>query len=354
MAINVYSGLMGSGKSYEAVKSLVIPAIASGRRVVSNIDGLNQEAIHAHIESNAKRFQKLRKDQGAPLGAIVIVPNERVLEPHFFPDDDGTKDSVVQGGDFVVIDEAWRFWPSTGSKPSHEHMQFFKMHRHYADPVSGVTCDLALIIQDISGLNLDLKKVVEMTIRTTKLKSVGLNNRYRVDVYEGHKLTRSAKTSSFQNSYDKKIFPLYKSYGVEGAQEKSIDDRQNIFKGMKIWILILIAVALPAIGGRSLWGFFASDNQKELSGVDTLPAKAGASVLSNTPPKSVTSNVSDAWRIVGTATVFGDTFVVLKATQDGRLRYEPYSGFVGSGVFMNGVVDGKHVSTYSGKASEQK
>jgi zona occludens toxin len=35
MAINAYTGLMGSGKSYEVVSSVILPAVKSGRRVVS-------------------------------------------------------------------------------------------------------------------------------------------------------------------------------------------------------------------------------------------------------------------------------------------------------------------------------
>ncbi|MBJ5389082.1 hypothetical protein JGG32_25795, partial [Salmonella enterica subsp. enterica serovar Typhimurium] len=40
MAINLYVGLQGAGKSYESVKSVVLPALAQGQRVVSNIEGL--------------------------------------------------------------------------------------------------------------------------------------------------------------------------------------------------------------------------------------------------------------------------------------------------------------------------
>lgn len=356
MAINVYSGLMGSGKTYEAVSSLILPAIASGRRVVSNIDGLDQEAIHAYIDSHAKKFERLRKDASKALGSIVVVSNDRILEPNFFPDDelDSAENCVVRGGDFVVIDEAWRFWPSAGTKPSHEHKQFFKMHRHYVDSESGATCDLALIIQDISGLYLDLKKVVEMTVRTTKLKSVGLNSRYRVDIYEGYKLTRSAKVSSFQKSYDKKIFPLYKSYGVAGAQEKSIDDRQNIFKGSKIWLLLLIAISFPSAGIWALSGFFTANDDVVPTHLDTLPASPENASMSVSSLKPNTDDLSESWRVVGTSSAFGDMFVVLRGSQTGRLRYEPYSGFVGNGVFITGVVDGKRVSTYSGKVLDQK
>ncbi|HGW7889845.1 TPA: zonular occludens toxin domain-containing protein, partial [Escherichia coli] len=43
MAISAYVGVPGSGKSFEVVRSVIIPAVAQGRRVVSNIYGLNAE-----------------------------------------------------------------------------------------------------------------------------------------------------------------------------------------------------------------------------------------------------------------------------------------------------------------------
>ncbi|EEQ6526573.1 hypothetical protein BHJ67_005029, partial [Escherichia coli] len=52
MAITAYIGVPGSGKSYEVVKSVIIPAVASGRRIVSNIYGLNYEAIVQYCHKN--------------------------------------------------------------------------------------------------------------------------------------------------------------------------------------------------------------------------------------------------------------------------------------------------------------
>ncbi|MEI7352942.1 zonular occludens toxin domain-containing protein, partial [Pectobacterium parmentieri] len=46
MAISAYVGVPGSGKSFEVVRSVIIPAVAQGRRVVSNVYGLNPEKIY--------------------------------------------------------------------------------------------------------------------------------------------------------------------------------------------------------------------------------------------------------------------------------------------------------------------
>ncbi len=43
MAISAYIGIPSSGKSYEAVCNVIIPAFTSGRRVVTNIYGLQKK-----------------------------------------------------------------------------------------------------------------------------------------------------------------------------------------------------------------------------------------------------------------------------------------------------------------------
>jgi zona occludens toxin len=45
MSIKAVTGLQGHGKTYETVKTAILPAIESGRRVVTNIRGLNMDAI---------------------------------------------------------------------------------------------------------------------------------------------------------------------------------------------------------------------------------------------------------------------------------------------------------------------
>ena len=77
MAINAYTGLMGSGKSYEVVSSIILPAVRSGRRVVTNIDGINPDAIYAYLE------KKYSIDHES-LGEIIPVSNNDVCSDNFF------------------------------------------------------------------------------------------------------------------------------------------------------------------------------------------------------------------------------------------------------------------------------
>lgn len=71
MAISAYIGIPGSGKSYEAVCNVIIPAFTSGRRVVTNIYGLQKDKI-------TERYPDAT-------GEIIVVDNDDVLKADFFP-----------------------------------------------------------------------------------------------------------------------------------------------------------------------------------------------------------------------------------------------------------------------------
>lgn len=76
MSISVYTGVVGSGKSYEAVKSVVLPQYEKGRRIVTNISGLNEQKIREYL------IKKGKDPEG--FGEIVHVTNERIAEDNFF------------------------------------------------------------------------------------------------------------------------------------------------------------------------------------------------------------------------------------------------------------------------------
>lgn len=55
MAINAYVGIPGSGKTYEVVRSLILPAFIKGRRIVTNIVGIDeQKFIDYALKQEAK------------------------------------------------------------------------------------------------------------------------------------------------------------------------------------------------------------------------------------------------------------------------------------------------------------
>jgi len=78
MAQTAYTGIQGSGKSFEVVRNVILPNVAKGRRVVTNVAGLKIDLINQYC------VDKLGADPNK-LGEIVQVENERIEQPDFFP-----------------------------------------------------------------------------------------------------------------------------------------------------------------------------------------------------------------------------------------------------------------------------
>lgn len=431
MAISVYTGVMGSGKSYEAVLNGVLPALKAGRRVVTNISGMSNEKCQAYLVERGCKAEDL--------GTVVVVSNDDVLQPGFFPGEAAaefkfdvpewvpvreleyyaqqyvnlngkaftktpflsmlpelktlfdrgydvgsclvadalaesktfrasaylgksrdfrceipqTGPSVVQPGDFVIIDEAWRYWSDQG-KLLPEHMNFFRMHRHYVAE-DGTSCDLLVLIQDFSSLHRFLRGVCELVLIFYKLKSLGWSSRYRVETYEGRPKKATLVSTSPIQKYRKEIFPLYKSYDGTKGKESRTDDRQNIFKNR--WFQFAMIFAICGLVYSSSW-FVSYIGRLRNGGVDpakvqsarSSPASGVASSASVQSSASVSPGVtasgpgllsSSDVRLVGVVTSSrGETVAVLQLG-DGRIVRQRMEA---------GVIDGwSSTAGYQGK-----
>jgi len=343
MPINVYTGLMRSGKSFEVVSQVILEAIAQGRRVVTNVDGISNDLVRHYI------IEK-RKIDPDKLGQILHVVNEDVFKPDFFPYYDDHRgehtDTIVQPGDLVCIDEAWRFWGSD-CKLHKNHKSFFLEHGHFTNADTGVACDLVLMIQDMGVLHRFVKNVVAFSFKTHKKVSLGMGNTYSVTMWEGSKQTRAVEIGNWVRRYEKDIFPLYSSF-KDGADGKTvnIDKRQNIFSGKRIWIVALLCIVGGGFAMRNIWHFFhpvdpantiKAEPVKGLTGVATSAGLTSPGM----PP------FSPDWRVAGVLVV-GGLGQVLMVNGSGRIRAESPSLFQLEGIARVGQVDGQRVTTFSG------
>jgi len=260
-------------------------------------------------------------------------------------------DTFCRPGDMVCIDEAWRFW-GADKKLLSEHKVFFREHRHYVHPETKVSCDLVLMVQDISDLHRTLRVVVELTFRTTKIKSLGLSKLYRVEMWEGFKLSQRARVSVQNKKYDPAIFPLYSSYDGGKGKELQVDSRQNILKNKTLWFLAALIVFAFCAGVFAIRWFFSGDRFKK--DAPATAQKASASQKSTPegsahvpPEKKAPASFSDAWRVAGVVIFNGERFVLISDV-GGRLRYESPSMFALNGPQLIGEVDGMRVTYYSG------
>jgi zona occludens toxin len=346
MPINAYTGLMGSGKTYEVVGFVILPALLRGRRVVTNIEGLDYQKICAYLHA---------KHPDADLGELLLVTNEQISADGFFPCRDGDEDAIVKGGDMVCIDEAWRFFGTSTKIPTTTQV-FLREHRHYTDPQTQVSCDLALMLQSIGDLHRTVKSVVELSFRTHKLKTVGLNKRYRLDMFEGTNQKISTRANTWQKAYEPAIFGLYNSYAAGSGKELAIDDRQNILKDPRNWAM---AAGVLCLLGTGVWGInylFSKYNGKNVPPASEAAATNGpagqarppaAPTVPTAPPKLVQSQ---DWRLAGRIVTARGERAVLTG-QAGRVRVEDPALFLGHGWDRRAMVEGEQISAWSGPAT---
>lgn len=348
MPINVYTGLMRSGKSYEVVSEVIAPAIRGGRRVVTNVDGISEEKIHQYLKATNQH------DDESLYGAVVHVTNTQVFEPDFFPYYDDHKgahtDTIVQPGDLVCIDEAWRFWGSD-CKLHKNHKSFFLEHGHFTNEKTKVACDLVLMIQDMNTLSRFLKPVIAFNFRTHKKVALGMGNTYSLNMWEGSKQVKATLIGNWIRKYRTEIFPLYSSFkgGAEGVMVNA-DRRQNIFTSKKLWFMLTLLIVGAVVCFWNVWKFFhpVELGKDGKSGKPSTVALAPAGSLSSLVPSVAPApGFSDVWRIAGTFLANGEMRVVL-VNASGAFRLASPSEFSGSGLAQIGDIDGSRVSTWTG------
>lgn len=344
MPINTYTGLMGSGKSYECVSSVIVPAVRAGRRVVTNVDGIDSDAIRAYCQD---KFSVSLEQ----LGEVVHCTNDDVPKASFLPHGKDV-DTFCLPGDIICIDEAWRFW-GTDCKLLPEHKVFFREHRHFVHPDTKVCCDLVLMVQDITDLHRTLRVVVEVTFRTTKIKTLGWQKTYRVEMWEGYKLTAKGRVSVQNKRYDVEIFPLYSSYTGGTGKELQVDRRQNVLRNPKLWIMAVAVVALFGWSIHTILGFFnGTRTPSDSNGEAGKTVSAQTQIQPGSVGKTISAHsaryqVSNNWRLIGSFQAQGKHFVVVE-NQERRIRLEHPSAFLNAGAVMVGEVDGQRVTHWSG------
>lgn len=216
---------------------------------------------------------------------------------------------------------------------------------------SGTSCDMVIMIQDLTSLHRFVRGVLESSFKFTKLKSIGLSSKYRFEVYEGRRQTRSSLVTASVKSYDKKIFPLYKSYDGDKGREQVVDDRQNLFKNK--WFVASMAIALAGLLFASWW-FVGWISKMRSGGTENHPQGIQPANVSSQQPSSPigTSNRSlsevsrlpdlsaDARLVAVLEPSKGEVVVVLQSS-DGRYIRQRMNA---------GVVDGwQSVAGYQGR-----
>lgn len=344
MSIKAYVGRMGSGKTYEVVSVVILGALARGRRVVSNIAGLDFEAMRSALVQEGVSEERI--------GQLVQIEHVKVLEPTFWRTDKDAGqgvDAFLQGGDLLALDEIWRFWEGFSDKKMPDRvMNFFRMHRHFTHPETGIACDVALITQDVMDIARRVRAVIEETYYMEKLTAIGSTKRYRVDVHQGGKTSRRP-LRAIQRSYDPKYFGFYKSHsqaeeGGAGPREENIDQRGNILRGALFRVVLPLGLVVIAGAFWFLWKFFHPVEAKPVQEQAKAERKPSGSHA-----KPDQTDVSQEWRVVGYVESGGSASLLVTDGQALRLLQNPPAVKVHSIGVESFLPGGEAVTSWSGR-----
>ncbi|MHC1505313.1 zonular occludens toxin domain-containing protein [Klebsiella pneumoniae] len=245
MAIILYFGVPGSGKSYEVVNSRVIPALKEGRRVVTNIRGLDIKLIQNYIKKNDKKYD-IKK-----LGELISVDHDLIQTPDFFPyfdeEEKPVENTYVKRGDYIIIDEAWRFFPdSKRLSPALE--SFFAEHRHFS-------LDIILLNQTPDGISKYVRGRIESMFEPANQKRIGFKG-YVIHTYSGNKAYAKNRTTSAPKKFKKEIFELYNSY-ANGDGKETLQSL-SVYKTLKFKFLALTLLLSLSLLVHGLWVKFSN------------------------------------------------------------------------------------------------
>lgn len=194
-------GLPRSGKSYHVSSFYIVNALKEGRRVVTNIDGINHE-----------QYSKIT---GIPLNFVI----NNLICVYKDDDPDYMREQIVDqaGKDaLIVIDETEELWPSNSSKLPDKVNRFITQHGH-----DGL--DIICMGQSLKTAHMQWRNRIQKRFEIHKLS----NKRFRVIAYEKLTQEKYDRRGTEIHKYYKKYFGLYKSHTANTLNTGNFKDKKT-------------------------------------------------------------------------------------------------------------------------------
>lgn len=285
MAILFYEGLPRSGKSYEAMSTLVIPWLQKGREVVAYIEGLETDECQARIaEASGLPLERV-KALLFPITREDMRPRE-VTEKGKKVTIDGTWIEKTRDNALHVYDESQNWWPNR-MKATEQLTQFVTEHGH-----RGIT--ILLMGQSLLDVLALWRRRVDQKFVFLKLTALGRDNNYRVTIQKGQGNGEFVKVTDKLSKYDPKYFGTYKSHTSGEIDTDTYTDNRAVFwKSKGVQYGAIISVVLLVWGGWTLYKFFqppAKPKPGSASSAKAIPPPSPSARPVSAPPTA--SNAS--------------------------------------------------------------
>lgn len=222
MALYLYYGKVGDGKSYHVVATEILPAVRDGRKMYVYMDGLNPRRLSQFAGRNANVVLWDNVEQVREACQIEVDDREGV----------GLK---VDRGSLIVVDEAQMVWDSREwQKTGKQALAFFEYHRHFG-------LDVVLITQSPGRLDKGLVRLANECLHVKNLRflSTFLGRRYVVNVRQSPQDREPVAT--LRGKFEDNVFACYRSATVVRSSAK-VHGRG--IRGAMLWGPAAAALAL--------------------------------------------------------------------------------------------------------------
>lgn len=225
--ITFFEGMPRSGKSYSAMLDAIIPALKEGRKVFSNIAGLEHGKVASLAGITVPKCCEL----------LVQLEDSQMQEVY----------KHVENDSLVVLDEVQDFWPTGRQKLTPEMTEFITRHGHRG-------LDLIIMGQSVKDVHALWRRRVERKHYFLKLSALGKPNRYSVTffnaVLRGEEVVYE-QIQSMQYDYDPAYFGTYKSHTDETKNKATLTESRAVVYNTKLfrkWIPIFGILFIGSIG----------------------------------------------------------------------------------------------------------
>jgi len=248
----VYYGKVGGGKTHCVMFQEIIPALRAGRKVVTNIDGLNVRELRNYIGKDIDITVRGSISWWQKTLTCEIIDDghdgKAVLNPDMFPDA------------LYVIDEAQFIWDARQFKDTKSgFLHLLEYNRHL-----GV--DLVFITQNVKRCDVNISRLANDSYQ---IKNIGFlhsfaKNRYVVN----RRQTPFDKDviAQYSHKYNPAIFTLFQS----GANSNSVKQKSKFsaYFVMPVVLLFIFCVVMLIKQGNPIAAISKSTIKKGVNNVN--------------------------------------------------------------------------------------
>lgn len=224
--IYLYYGKIGDGKTYHVVRNELIPAILAGRRIYTNIDGLNFRYLSTYLNISLHEIKVTHIENGNWFVQNMQLSNEQKewTNPH------------VEHNSLFIIDEAQRIWDARDFRNTKkEFLSFLEYHRHFG-------FDIVFITQNPKRLESSILRLTNEAYQIKNLKFLGsfLGRRYVLHARQTP-LDRDI-IYTVRGVLKDEIFRCYKSYQARSDVQKKAKGALS-----QAWVYVIALLCIVPI-----------------------------------------------------------------------------------------------------------